>query len=75
MEPNLEHRIRERAYDIWRANGYVEGQSDQHWLTAEREVLAALTTKATFPKPSEARKPRARATTPKTKPQLRASAG
>jgi hypothetical protein len=47
MERNLEHRIRERAYEIWTANGCINGQADQHWLAAEREVLKELTTPVT----------------------------
>ena len=41
MDQSLENRIRERAYEIWTAHGYVHGQADQHWLAAEREILAA----------------------------------
>ena len=41
MEPVLEQRIRQRAYEIWETLGRPEGASDQHWLTAERELLAA----------------------------------
>ena len=40
MDQSLERRIRERAYEIWTANGRVHGQADQHWLAAEREILA-----------------------------------
>ena len=43
MDPSLENRIRERAYELWNAHGGVHGQADQHWLAAEREVLAAST--------------------------------
>jgi hypothetical protein len=43
MDHSLENRIRERAYEIWAAHGYVQGQADQHWLAAEREILAAST--------------------------------
>ena len=43
MDHSLENRIRERAYEIWTAHGYVHGQADQHWLAAEREILAAST--------------------------------
>jgi Protein of unknown function (DUF2934) len=42
MEQSL-HRIRERAYEIWNAAGRTDGQADQHWLVAEREVLAEMT--------------------------------
>ncbi len=43
MDQSLENRIRERAYEIWIAQGCVHGQADQHWLAAEREILAAST--------------------------------
>jgi hypothetical protein len=43
MEQSLENRIRERAYEIWTADGCLDGQADQHWLAAEREILAAST--------------------------------
>lgn len=41
MDQTLTHRIRERAYEIWAANGCPNGEADMHWLTAEREVLTA----------------------------------
>jgi hypothetical protein len=41
MDQNLTCRIRERAYEIWATNGYRNGEADQHWLTAEREILQA----------------------------------
>jgi hypothetical protein len=44
MDQSLEDRIRERAYEIWTAHGCVDGQADQHWLAAEREILASATT-------------------------------
>jgi Protein of unknown function (DUF2934) len=44
MDHNLEHRIRERAYEIWTAHGCINGQADQHWLAAERELLMETTT-------------------------------
>ena len=43
MDQSLENRFRERAYEIWTAHGCVHGQADQHWLAAEREILAAST--------------------------------
>jgi hypothetical protein len=42
MEQNLSDRIRERAYEIWVASGSPEGEAEQHWLTAEKEILASL---------------------------------
>jgi len=43
MDQHLSDRIRERAYQIWVASGSPHGDAEQHWLTAEREILAALT--------------------------------
>ncbi|HEX2216823.1 MAG TPA: DUF2934 domain-containing protein [Xanthobacteraceae bacterium] len=40
MHQTLEHQIRERAYHLWLQNGCGHGEADQHWLTAEREMLA-----------------------------------
>jgi hypothetical protein len=37
--PNLEEAIRERAYHLWIADGQPEGQADNHWLNAQREIL------------------------------------
>jgi hypothetical protein len=42
MEQALQHRIRERAYELWNAGGRVEGQADHHWFVAEREVLSEM---------------------------------
>ena len=46
---SLEHRIRERAYEIWTARGCIQGQDDQHWLAAEREILTELTATLAVP--------------------------
>ena len=46
---SLEHRIRERAYEIWTARGCIQGQDDQHWLAAEREILTELTATVAVP--------------------------
>ena len=42
MEPALEQRVRERAYEIWDATGREDGRADEHWLSAERELLASV---------------------------------
>jgi Protein of unknown function (DUF2934) len=39
MDILLQHRIRERAHEIWNAGGRIHGQADQHWFAAEREIL------------------------------------
>jgi hypothetical protein len=59
MELSVQDRIRERAYQLWDANGRVEGHAEQHWLTAEREILAEhLAPSAVVP--AKARAPRSR---------------
>jgi hypothetical protein len=37
--PNLEEAIRERAYHLWIRDGQPEGQADNYWLNAQREIL------------------------------------
>jgi hypothetical protein len=36
---NLEEAIRERAYQLWVADGRPEGNPDNYWLNAQREML------------------------------------
>ena len=40
-ETEREARIRQRAFDLWQAQGMPEGREQEHWLTAEREILMA----------------------------------
>lgn len=47
MDQNLTERIRERAYHIWFASGCHDGEAEQHWLAAEREILQSA--KAAIP--------------------------
>ena len=35
---DLIERVRQRAYQIWEGNGR-EGNPEEHWLSAEREIL------------------------------------
>jgi len=44
MDKSLENRIRERAFEMWTADGCADGQAKQHWLAAEREILATSAT-------------------------------
>jgi hypothetical protein len=73
MEQSLEQRIRERAYTLWLENGCADGNAEQHWLAAERELLAMMTAPAsTAP---AARKPsKSRATPTTATPRARAAA-
>jgi hypothetical protein len=38
---NLDQAIRERAYHLWIESGCADGNSDAHWLAAQREILSA----------------------------------
>jgi hypothetical protein len=39
MDKELEHRIRERAYELWMQHGSQPGRADDYWYQAEREIL------------------------------------
>jgi Protein of unknown function (DUF2934) len=52
LEPALELRIRERAYEIWHADGRADGKAHEHWLAAEREVLSSLSPPSPTPEAS-----------------------
>jgi len=41
MMQNLEQSIRERAYQLWIADGCKDGHAEAHWLAAQREILSA----------------------------------
>lgn len=36
----LEHKIRQRAYELWEQSGKTDGSEMDFWLQAEREVRA-----------------------------------
>jgi hypothetical protein len=38
---DLEQAIRERAYGLWIESGCSNGNAEEHWLAAQREVLGA----------------------------------
>ena len=42
IDQDSSERIRGRAYEIWIASGYRDGEADQHWLAAEQEILSSL---------------------------------
>jgi hypothetical protein len=60
MEQTLEHRIRERAYEIWHANGQADGKAHEHWLAAELEVLSSPSMHALAPVAGALAKPQTR---------------
>lgn len=64
MDGDLEHRIRERAYELWEAEGQPEGREDQHWRQAQADITEAqgkaAKTKTGTAKTATARKPTAK---------------
>ena len=52
----IEQRIRQRTYEIWESLGRPDGDSDQHWLKAERELLTSSMVNVTAKKTSTPRK-------------------
>ncbi|SMF73351.1 Protein of unknown function [Azospirillum oryzae] len=43
MTVDVEQRIRDRAYAIWLDEGRPHGRDADHWLQAERAILAEAT--------------------------------
>ena len=41
-DPQIEERIRRRAYDLWLTENGSHGRDQAHWAQAEREVLAEV---------------------------------
>ena len=38
MKSEQQEAVQRRAYELWQAAGYPEGQALEHWLQAEREI-------------------------------------
>jgi hypothetical protein len=79
---DLEQVIRERAYHLWIADGCGDGNADAHWLSAQRDVLAASLENFARVKVSdtkdlatstEMKQPRKVKTAPKTRGKRRAA--
>jgi hypothetical protein len=56
IDQNLVDRIRQRAYDIWVAEGCREGAADNNWLAAEREILNSAMAAVVASQPQTAKK-------------------
>jgi hypothetical protein len=41
-DPELRRRIEERAFEIWKSEGFPSGRDWAHWVQAETEILAEL---------------------------------
>lgn len=57
MTSEREAMIRERAYQLWEADGRPEGRAVEHWVRAEAEVGGGETE---TPNPAATGKPRRR---------------
>ena len=72
MDGDLEHRIRERAYELWEAEGQPEGREDQHWQQAHADIIEAqdkaAVMKAKPAKAAAAKKPTAKPSATKADP-------
>jgi len=73
MEQSLEQQIRDRAYALWLEHGCTDGNAEQHWLAAERQVLATMTAQASATA-ATAKPSKRRTTSTAAKPRARASA-
>ncbi len=65
MGVNFLDQVRERAYHLWTQEGRVHGRAEQHWLQAERDLLAvaqpvAVTSKSKGKSPSKSPASRSR---------------
>jgi hypothetical protein len=67
MADNLDHRIKERAYQLWVQEGRPHGRDLEHWLQAER-TLGASAEAAGNPSQKAAATPRKRAARPRKTP-------
>ena len=53
----LEEAIRERAYQLWVADGRPDGSSDAYWLNAQHEMLMHSVERAVAEDPIPVTKP------------------
>lgn len=52
MDKDLEYKIRQRAYELWEADGAPAGRHLDYWLAAEKELRSDRLTEEldeTFP--------------------------
>jgi DUF2934 family protein len=67
MADTLEDRIRERAYEIWARAGRPDGDAEQHWLQAERQVLSTAMAEPLTPAARAMPRSRAKSFKPKAR--------
>ena len=78
MTDDRQHRIRQRAHEIWESHGRPHGADRDHWDQAIREIDAedaaakkkpARATAAAKPKVDAAKAPAAKKPAPKARPK------
>ncbi|HEV7467958.1 MAG TPA: DUF2934 domain-containing protein [Candidatus Dormibacteraeota bacterium] len=78
MNTAIEDRIRNRAYELWEAEGRPEGREVDHWLRAAQEVSGEVAGETSAVGTSATRRPRtprsaSTATSPATRTPAAAS--
>ena len=68
VEQDQSNKIRERAYELWVERGYRDGEAEQNWLAAEREILAASLGPAPPAPRARARKSKTNVASKRSKP-------
>jgi Protein of unknown function (DUF2934) len=58
MNTAIEDRIRNRAYELWEAEGRPEGREVDHWLRAAQEVSGEVAAETSVVGTPVARRPR-----------------
>ena len=53
ITPDIEQRVRDRAYAIWESEGRPFGRHVEHWAVSLEATLAELTSPAVAPKPAK----------------------
>jgi hypothetical protein len=42
VQPSIDmQKVRQRAYELWQADGMTSGRALEHWCEAERELVCA----------------------------------
>jgi hypothetical protein len=59
MTVNILDKIRQRAFEIWEAEGCPDGRDVEHWKRAEAEVAAAEEAQVEAPKAKRTATPKA----------------
>ena len=64
IDPELRRRIEQRAFELWKSEGFPSGRDWAHWVQAETEILAELEATAAVQDPSSRKPDREKPTAP-----------